>query len=126
MQRHFAEYILQQAGTRAFQPRRIAGHQLFRQASGDRDGTLGNQTADFCLAFHANQCIGQVINAQAVLVAVTNAVDLVQQRLVVIGIEIQRTDMVFVAFCIAVGIAVQHPVQRTGQQLAFRRIDIIF
>ena len=72
-----------------------------------------NKTDDF---------IAEIVNADAVLVTVGYAADLIVQRFVKDRVKVQRADVILIVF-IAVGIFPERMLQGAAQDLVFHRVD---
>lgn len=103
---HLAIDIVKQTGAGGLQTSRITGHQLLAQVSGNGQAPFGNQTTHLGLAFHFDHPIREVVDADAILITVLYAINLVVEGGVPYRVKVQGADMVLVVF-IAVGIPVQ-------------------
>ena len=124
VQLHLPVHIPQKTAAGAFQTGGVASDELLGQQLGDGRGTLGDHGAHLGFTLHADELIREIVDADAVLVAVFHAVQLIHQRIVEEGIKIQGTDVILVVF-IAVGVTVQRTVQNPGQHLILQRRDEI-
>ena len=117
VQAHFAEHVAQERIVRAVKAGRVAVHELLAQPARDAHGGFRDELALLVLALEEDLAVGAVVDADAVFVALLDAVHLGVVGRVVDVVEIQRADEIFV-----VGPPVRVGVQHAGEQRGELRV----
>ena len=121
---HLPVDVVQQRMAHALQAVRIARDQLLRQLARNAHRLLGDQVAVFALALQLDHFVREVVDADAVLLAVAHARDLFLQSVVVDRVEIQRADVILVVL-VPVRVELHHRCENAAQNRQLRRRDVI-
>ena len=122
---HLHEHVLQQRVLGFVQPGGVARDQLVAQPPGDLDAGFLDQVAQLALALQEDGPVRQVVDADAVLVAVHHARLLVVKGGILHIVKVQRANEVGFA-ADTVGVHHQRPPQPLAQGLQLRRVDEVF